>query len=283
MPVRNTATARQLRLGAELRKLREQAGVSSTEAGRLLGTSQAQISNIEASRVGVSADRVRAMARNYDCTDQALIDALADMAEERRGGWWTEYREALPTSLLDLAEVEHHATALRVAQVITIPGLLQTPEHARAVFREFLPPLMPHELEYRVSHRIKRQEILFRNDPPPYTAIIHEAALRMQFGGLETARAQLAHLLSMSERDNITILAIPFDGTSFPIAGHGVDYLYGPVTQLDSVQVDTAHGGEAIHTAARMERYRLTLDRMQGVALQAGPSRDLIHRITQGD
>ncbi|GAA0328437.1 helix-turn-helix transcriptional regulator [Streptomyces blastmyceticus] len=281
MPVRNTATARQLRLGAELRKLREQAGVSSTEAGRLLGTSQAQISNIEASRVGVSGDRVRAMARNYDCTDAAFIEALAEMAGERKRGWWEEYRETLPTSLLDLAETEHHAAALRVAQVITVPGLLQTPEHARAIFREFVPPFMPHELEYRVSHRIKRQEVLFRDKHLPYTAIIHEAALRMQFGGPETAQAQLAHLLAMSERENITIAVIPFDGTSFPIAGHGVDYLYGPVAQLDSVQVDTAHGGEAIHTAARVERYRLALDRMEDVALPPEQSRDLIHRIAQ--
>ncbi|MEU5187388.1 helix-turn-helix transcriptional regulator [Streptomyces klenkii] len=278
---RERSTGRQLRLGSELRKLREAAGVSSTDAGRLLGTSQAQISNIEAARVGVSPERVRAMARNYHCTDQALVDALATMAAERHRGWWEEYRDALPTSLLDLAETEYHAAALRVTQCLTVPGLLQTPEHARAVFREFVPALKPHEVEYRVSHRIKRQQVLFRSDPTAYTAIIHEAALRMQFGGAETAKAQLAHLSAMSEHDNITIVVIPFDGTSFPISGHGVDYMYGPVAPLDTVQLDNGHGGDSIDSAAQLERYRLMLDRMEGTALGAEESRNLMHRISQ--
>jgi Domain of unknown function (DUF5753) len=129
------------------------------------------------------------MARNYNCTDQALIDALAAMAADRKRGWWEEYRESLPRNLLSLSEAEHHATALRVTQAITIPGLLQRPEHARVIFREFVPALMPHHVEYRVSHRIKRQTIIFRDGPPQYTAIIHEAALRMQFGGPETTKA----------------------------------------------------------------------------------------------
>ncbi|ARZ70191.1 helix-turn-helix transcriptional regulator [Streptomyces sp. HU2014] len=281
MPVRNSSTARQLRLGAELRKLREAAGISSTEAGRLLGTSQAQISNIETGRVGVSANRVRMLAINYRCTDQALIEALTTMAEERRRGWWDHYQDVLPTGLLDLAETEHHATALRVAQAITIPGLLQTPEHARAIFREFVPALKPHEVEHRVSHRVKRQEILFRDKPTSYTAIIHEAALRMQFGGPETARAQLAHVISMTERENIAIAVIPFNVTSFPISGHGVDYCYGPVPHLDTVHLDAAHGGQLVDAAASLRRYRLMLDRMQQVALDVIASRELMHHIAK--
>lgn len=281
MPLRTHTTARQARLGSELRKLREGAGLSSTEAGNLLGTGQTQISNIEAGRVGVSADRVRAMARNYNCQDEELIHALTEMAAERRRGWWEEYREDLPTGLIDLAEAEHYATALRVGQVITVPGLLQTHEHARAIFREFLPKLLPHALEQRVSHRIRRQEVLFRKNPPPYTAIIHEAALKMQFGGAQTAKAQLGHLVTMSERDNITIVVIPFDVAAFPIAGHGVDYLHGRVSQLDTVLLDNAHGGELIDGTTQLERYRLTLDRMEEVALSPDESRELIHRISR--
>ncbi|MEU1307967.1 helix-turn-helix transcriptional regulator [Streptomyces cinnamoneus] len=274
-------TVRRRRLGAELRRLRERADLSATEAGTRFGITQSRISNIEAGRYGVSAERVRALARIYDCSDESLIDALAAMTGERKRGWWEEYREMLPTSLLDLAEAEHHATALRVAQVITVPGLLQTPEHARAVFREFVPQLPPHAVEHRVSHRIKRQEILFREEPPPYMAIIHEAALRMQFGGVETSRAQLAHLIAMSERDNVSVVVIPFNGTSFPVSGHGVDYFHGPVPQLDTVAIDTTHGQELIDAASRLERYRLTLDRMEEVALKPTESRELIHRIAK--
>ncbi|MEX2981630.1 helix-turn-helix domain-containing protein [Streptomyces sp. C36] len=281
MPVRSSATARQLRLGAELRKLRERAGVSSTEAGRLLGTNQAQISNLEAARIGVSADRVRALARNYDCSDQALIDALVAMTGERKRGWWEEYRESLPVGLTDLAELEHHATALRVAQVINIPGLLQTVDYAREIFREAVPPLLPHDIEFRVSHRIKRQAILYREAPPPYTAVIHEAALRMQFGGRSVAKSQLDHIVTMSERDNVTIVVIPFEGKAFPSAGHGIDYFQGPVRQLDTALIDTADNGSLIDAAAQLDRCRLVLDRMEHVALRPDPSRDLIHNIAK--
>lgn len=281
MPVRSSPTARQLRLGTELRKLRERAGMSSTEAGRLLGTNQAQISNIEAGRVGVSADRVRTLARNYDCSDHALVDSLCSMTGERKRGWWEEYRELLPVGLVDLAELEHHAAAVRTAQVINIPGLLQTIDYARAIFREAVPALMPHDIEFRVSHRIKRQSIIYRAASPRYTAIVHEAALRMEFGGIDTAKAQLNHLTAMSERDNVTIVVIPFGGTSFPSSGHGVDYLYGPVPQLDTVLLDVVQGGAQIDATAKLEKYRLVLNRMQEVALPPAPSRDLIHRIAK--
>ncbi|MFI5678253.1 Scr1 family TA system antitoxin-like transcriptional regulator [Streptomyces cellulosae] len=281
MAPRSAPTARRLRIGVELRRMRERAGMTAAEASRSLGTTQAQISNIEANRFGISAERVRTLAHIYGCTDQPLVDVLADMAADRTRGWWEEYRDTLPPRLLDLAEMEHHATALRVTQVINIPGLLQTPEHARALFRQAVPALRPHEIEYRISHRIKRQAILHREQPPPYTAIVHEAALRMQFGGREVARAQLKHLAEVSEQAGISLLVIPFDGTSFPTTGHAVDYFHGPVPALDTVEVDTAHGGELIDAAGQLEKYRLVLDRMEAVALKPAASRELIHRIAQ--
>ncbi|WP_369029036.1 DUF5753 domain-containing protein [Streptomyces adonidis] len=155
------------------------------------------------------------------------------------------------------------------------------PEHARALFREAVPVLRPHEIEYRISHRIKRQGILYREQPPPYTAIVHEAALRMQFGGREVARAQLRHLTEISEQPAVTVRVIPFDGTSFPTTGHAVDYFYGPVPALDTVEVDTAHGSELVDGAGRLELYRLVLDRMEAVALKPAPSLDLIRRRAQ--
>lgn len=112
----------------------------------------------------------------------------------RTRGWWEEYRDNLPSGLLDLAELEYHATAIRVAVTVHMPGLLQTSEHARATMREAVPPLRPYEIEHRVSYRVKRQAILFEGNPTPYTAIVHEAALRMGFGGTDVARAQLRHL-----------------------------------------------------------------------------------------
>ncbi|MGX5184900.1 helix-turn-helix domain-containing protein [Streptomyces avermitilis] len=279
MPPRQTPTARQLRLGVELRKLREGAGLTAREAGEMIGANQAGISNIETGRFGLSEQRIRTLAHNYDCTDEPLIDALVAMAAHRERGWWEEYRDTLPPRFLDVAEMEHHARALRVAQVINIPGLLQTPEHARTLFRQVVPALRPHEIEYRISHRIKRQAVLYREQPPSYTAIVHEAALRMRFGGPEVSRAQLDHIIEVSEQPHITVRVIPFDGTVFPTVGHGLDYASGPVRALDTAQLDAAHGSELIDAPAQLTKYRLILDRMEKATLEPDESRDLIHRI----
>jgi transcriptional regulator with XRE-family HTH domain len=279
MPTATTATLRQQRLGAELRKLRERAGLTSTAAAALLGSPQARISNIEAGRYAVSADRVRTLARIYSCADEAHVDALAGMTGARKRGWWEEYRDILPSGLLDLAELEHHAFAMRVAVTVHMPGLLQTAEHARATMREAVPALRPYEIEHRVSYRVKRQSVLFEGRPTPYTAIIHEAALRMGFGGSEVARAQLLHLVTMSERPTVSVRVLPFGQTGFPASGQPITCVTGPVPLLDTVVLDTDHGCEFLDADAQLSRYRSVLDRMESCALPEPKSRDIVHHI----
>ncbi|MGC9500452.1 helix-turn-helix domain-containing protein [Streptomyces sp. WG7] len=280
--MRTNPTGRQLRLGTELRKLRERAGLTSTQASQLLGVKQNQISNTEAGRMGVSAERIHTLACHYDCSDRALIDALSSMTTERKRGWWEEYREILPTSLLDLAEVEHHAVSLRTAITVHMPGLLQTTDHARETFRQVVPDLSPPDIEHRVSFRIKRQAVLFRDPPTPYLALVHEAALRMQFGGRAVVRAQLSHLLDMSERDHVTIRVIPFAAGGFPGSGQSIFYSTGPVQQLDTVHLDQSHGPIFLDADAQLAKYRVLLDRTEAKALPPAESRDLIHHIAQG-
>ncbi|MET8489358.1 helix-turn-helix transcriptional regulator [Streptomyces tendae] len=279
MPVRSNPTARQLRFGAELRKLRERAGLTSTEAARLLGIKQAQVSNMETGRLPVSADRVRALACQYECPDEELVEALAGMTGERRRGWWEEYRDILPPGLLDLAELEHHGTALRTAHTSGIPGLLQTLDHAREVFRQVVPELSPPDVEHRASFRLKRQAVLFRKDPLPYRAIIHEAALHIRFGGRDVTRRQLKHLLKMSEHPNISIHVIPFDAGGYPGAGQPIYYVHGPVPPLDTVQLDQSHGIALLNAEAQLSKYRMVLDRLMSLSLIELESRALIHHI----
>ncbi|MGS2589749.1 helix-turn-helix domain-containing protein [Streptomyces hebeiensis] len=278
-PSKLPPTIRQRRLGAELRRLRELAQMSATEAGRLHGTTQSRISNIESGGYPVSADRVRALARMYDCADQPLIDALSEMTGGRTRGWWDEYRDILPRDALDLAELEHHAIAMRTASVIHLPGLLQTRAHAQAVIGDAVPALAPYEVEHRVSYRIKRQAVLHGQGPAPLTAIIHEAALRMGFGGPDVARAQLEHLVSMSELEHITVLVVPFGAGTFPSSGQNVFYMAGAVRALDTVQLDTDHGAAFLDAQPQLVKYRTVLDRMERCSLKPTESRDLIRRI----
>lgn len=282
MPPTNSPTLRQRRLGAELRKLRERAGLTATGAAEVLGVNQARVSMIETGRTPVSADRLRAMAGVYDCTDERLIDALAAMTGRRARGWWEEYRDHVPVALVDLAELEHHASGLRAALLIHIPALLQTTDHARALFQAVVPPMRQYEIEHRLTHRMKRQGVLHRADPPRYTAIVHEAALRMNFGGPVVARGQLKHLLDMSELPHVTVRAIPFGTDHFPTTGQSFDYVDGPVPQLDTVQLDSHHGAcEFLDAEAQLDKYRAVLDRMESCALGPTEARDHIHRLIQ--
>ncbi|KUO18726.1 helix-turn-helix domain-containing protein [Streptomyces dysideae] len=281
MAGRAAPTARRTRLGTELRKLRERAGMTTTQAASLLGTSSGQLSNIEVARFGVSADRVRVMARTYSCTDPALVEALVEMTGERRRGWWAEYREILPPRLLGLAEIEHHGTHLHAAHSMHVPGLLQTVDYAREIFRQAVPEMSPPEIEHRLSFRIKRQAVLYQTDPIPYRAVIHEAALLMRFGGPDVTRAQLQHLLKVNDHDHVTVRVIPFDAGSYPGSGQSVYFVRGSVPALDTAQLDQSHGPVFIDSEAQLAQYRLLLDRLEATALSPVESRNLIHSLTQ--
>ncbi|MGW1494781.1 helix-turn-helix domain-containing protein [Streptomyces sp. NPDC002402] len=279
MAGRSAPTARRMRIAAELRKLRERAGLTATEAARLLGTSQGQLSNVETARFGVSGDRIRAMAQNYSCSDHAFIEALVRMSEDRKRGWWEEYREILPAGLIDLAELEHHARALRGAITAHIPGLLQTGDHAREIFRQDVPAMAPPEIEHRVSFRIKRQAVLYGDAPRQYQALVHEAALRIEVGGASVARQQLRHLLDMSEHDHVTFQVIPFKAGAIPGSGQSVYYACGPVPSLDTVHLDQSHGLAFLDTEAQLDKYRVLFDKIEAVALSPMDTRDLVHSI----
>ncbi|MFE0456707.1 helix-turn-helix transcriptional regulator [Streptomyces sp. NPDC058914] len=277
MPARPPLTARRLRLAVELRKMRERAGMTVTEAARTLGTSQGQLSNVESGRFGVSPERVRAMTRAYTCSDQAFVEALVDIATERTRGWWETFREVLPPALLNIAELEHHATALWSANTAHIPGLLQITDHAREIFRQVVPEFSRSDIEHRVSHRLQRQAVLDQDDSIPFRAIIHEAALRVPVGGPAVARRQLEHVVDQSEREHITIRVIPFAIGAYPGSGQNIHYASGPVPQLDTVSLDQSHGPVLVDAEAQLEMYRILLDRMEQVALEPSKSRDFIH------
>jgi transcriptional regulator with XRE-family HTH domain len=281
MPTQRTPTERQRRLGAELRRLRVAAGATTDFAAALLGLDRSKIANMESGVRSISPERVRTLAINYSCADPAYVDALVGMAEKQARGWWEAYRGTLPPGLLNIAELEWHAAGLHTAQTVHLPGLLHTDDYARAVFGAVLPSLSRLEIELRVSHRLERQQVLEAGNSRPYTGYVHEAALRMQFGGGKVTRAQLEHLCAMSERESITVRVIPVACGAFPGAGHALLYADGVVPQLDTVQLDSAHGPEFTHAEAQLVKYRAHFDWMARVALGRGQSRDFIHAIAR--
>ncbi|MFE6400398.1 helix-turn-helix domain-containing protein [Streptomyces alboflavus] len=281
MATRRNPTARQVRLGTELRRLRDAAGLKATEAATLLGASSVQMSQIESGIAGVSEERVRRLAANYACTDDELIGALVGMATDRTQGWWEAYRGVLPASFLNLSELDHHATFRHDVAVIHIPGLLQTESYARALFSYMHPELPEGELEPRVSHRMKRKVVIEGAAPIPYKTVIHEAALRIRVTGRVDYRAQLARVLEMSEADHVTVRVIPFELDSFAGAGSTMVHLGGAVPRLDTVVRDAPHGTAFVDSEAQLEHFRKLFRRVEEVSLAPEKSRDVIHQLAR--
>ncbi|MFG2785829.1 helix-turn-helix domain-containing protein [Streptomyces prunicolor] len=280
MPLRDNPTARQVRLGAELRKLRESAGRTAREAAGLLSNDQAKISHIEAGRIGVSVERIRRLAVFYACDDSDLIEALCVIARESRGqGWWDAYRGVLAPGFLNIAELEHHATYLRSVEVMSVPGILQTEDYIRAIHRSAAPTLPEEEVDVRVEFRMKRRAIFERETPSPFRVIVHEAALRMRFGGREVARGQLEFLLEASQWPMVSLRVLPFTCEDFVEATYPLLYAAGAVPQLDTVQMDSPVGGNLITAAAQLKRFARMIDIAERSSLSESDSRQLIRRI----
>lgn len=274
--MRREPTARQTRLATELRRLREAAGLNARQAAALLGVSPAQITHIESALAGVSEKRLRRLASHYACTDEEFVDALVAMATDRTRGWWEEYRGQLPTSFLDLSELNHHASFRRDVAVLYVPGLLQTEDYARAVFSGRVPELAYDELELRVRHRMACQEITI-----PYELVIHESALRIRVGDRAASRAQLTRLIELSEADNVTVRVIPFDLDGFARAASTMTYVGGPVPKLDTVVRDVPHGSAFIDSEAQLSAFRTRFRKVEAVSLGPDRSRDFINRLAK--
>ncbi|WP_221352984.1 DUF5753 domain-containing protein [Streptomyces beigongshangae] len=221
-------------------------------------------------------DRPGTLQPGVHAVEDQFVDALVAMATDRTRGWWEEYRGLLPTSFLDLAELDHHATFMYEVAVLHVPGLLQTEDYARAVFSSRVPELAHEELELRVQHRLRRQQIAV-----PYKLVIHEAALRIRVSDRAASRAQLTKLLDLSGADDITVRAIPFDLDGFGRAASTMTYVGGAVPRLDTVVRDVPHGSAFIDSEAQLGAFRTRFLKLKEVALDPERSRDFIHRLTK--
>ncbi|MCF6524248.1 helix-turn-helix domain-containing protein [Streptomyces sp. JJ36] len=213
-------------LGARLRRLREERGLTRDEAGAALGVSRSKISRLELGRTGCKQQDVEALLELYgagDETERAMVRELARQANTP--GWWQQYSDVIPSWLHDYLGLEQAAEVIRGFESQFVPGLLQTPDYARAVARLGHPEAPPAELDRRVELRVRRQGVLSRPDPPHLWVVLDEAVLHRPVGGRAVLRAQLDHLRTMAALPHVTVQILPFAA-----GGHGA--LCGPVTML---------------------------------------------------
>ncbi|KJY33289.1 hypothetical protein VR45_20250 [Streptomyces sp. NRRL S-495] len=276
---RPNPTLRQRRLGAELRRMREQAGFGGSQLGRAVGMNPAQVTQMESGKIGISVDRLRTIAAACMCTNQPLIDALAEIITERgKAGWWESYRGTLAEDFLEIAELEDHAHGLATYAITFVPGLLQTAGYAAAVFSHAYPPIPRHEIDLRTAFRIQRQQTV-RSGETKYSAFIHEAALRMQFSGPKVRADQLDALIEDSEAPGIAVRVLPFDAIGLPSPIDNFTYAEGPIPDLDTVHTDTGFGVRRLDAPAHVARFRAILAQMDSMALSVAESRDFIKSV----
>ena len=204
------AAVLRMRLGGQLRRFREAAGITPEEAGFEIRGSRSKISRLENGRVKLKNRDVTDLLTLYGVHDQAVRSkflALAMQSNER--DWWAEYGDILPGWLETYLGLEAAATIIRGFEVQFVHGLFQTADYARVVAGiERKTP--PEEEERWVSMLLRRQELLGRPDSPSVWSVMDEAVLRRPVGGAAVMRAQFRHLIKVAELPQVTLQVIPF-------------------------------------------------------------------------
>lgn len=217
MPADPSPTVRRRRLGAELRRLRENAGLTAGQAAGEMDCHASKIGRIENGRSGVRLPDLRAMLDLYGVGDGPARDTLTALAREgRERGWWHLYAGILTPAASEYVSLEAAASTIRNFETVLVPGLLQTGEYTRAVVREGRPDESPEQTATRVRLRTERQLLLRRPGAPLLHAVVGEAALHVRVGGRDVMAEQIAHLLAVSDRPNVTLQVVPFTAGAHP-------------------------------------------------------------------
>ncbi|WP_436788726.1 helix-turn-helix domain-containing protein [Yinghuangia sp. YIM S10712] len=276
-------TVRQRRLGTELRRLREMCGLSLEDVALRLECSDSKVSRIELGRSGVRPVDLRILLDLYGVGDETEREALLTLAREaKKRGWWRSYSSVLPPSYTELLSLEADAAGMRGFELSLVPGLLQTPDYARAVISSVRGDLSPDEVDTLVRVRAERQAILDRTGPdgePAFqlTLVLGEAVLRQVVGGRESMRAQLAYLAEASQRPNIRIQVLPFTCGAHPaIEGAFAIIDFPALSDLDVVVVDTRMSSLYLEEPDQVRVYQRMFDDIRASALSYGDSSSLI-------
>lgn len=267
-------TMRAAWLGQELRRLRESKRVTSKEVGQYMGRAQSSISRLEA---GLYPARIEDVTSYLDL---CLIDdprrrtELTAMCHEvNQRGWWDGWQDNVASDLMDRMWVEDRTHSIRTCDVTHVPGLLQTPAYARALFTNANPRVDLRELDRWLSFRSTRQHIILRHDPVPLTCLIDEPLLTRSTGDRDVMTSQLGYLETMSTKGHISIRVLPGD------RHHGVDSpfelmeLTAPYPQIGYV---TTAAGDICVEGERVDQLIATYDRLLDIALSTEDSRKLI-------
>ncbi|MFD8719091.1 helix-turn-helix domain-containing protein [Streptomyces sp. NPDC059629] len=279
--MQNGPAVRRRKLGAELRMLRTGAGLTSGEAARLVGWHQSKVSRIETGASGVKPADVRLLLDAYGVIEGQLRELLLVLAGSEdtagRHHWWHAYRGVLPPTYRDFISLESQASAMRTLETSVVPGLLQTPEYARAVTRVAADGLDDEALDALVEVRLARQDVL-RNEPPlELSAVLDEAVLRREVGGPGVMARQLERLVEAARLPQVRLQVLPFAaGAHVGITGPFVIFSFPSTSDLDVVVLDQLTSSLYLERKEDLQAYAEAFNTLQIHALSPEDSLDYI-------
>jgi transcriptional regulator with XRE-family HTH domain len=229
---RSGPTVLRIALGTQLRRLREASGLTPGQAAEAIRATPSKISRLERGRSGPRPRDVADLLSLYGVADEAEREKMLALTRQAAApGWWQRYSDVLPRWLELYVGLEKAASVIRSYEVQFVHGLMQTEDYARAVILIANAQASGEEIDRRVSLRMQRQELLTQPGAPRLWAVLDEAALRRSPDGPRVMRAQIEHLLLLTELSNLTLQIVPFDAGPHAAAG-------GPFTILRFPELD---------------------------------------------
>jgi transcriptional regulator with XRE-family HTH domain len=271
------------RLRAELRQLREEAGMPQALVAEKLDWSLSKLTRVENGAVGVSVTDVRALLGLYQAGEQTVDQMvnLARRARERR--WWDKFKSHLAPAYQEFIGFEADATGLRQFHPTMVPALLQTEPYIVDILSALaLTEIPPDRLDSLIQVRLRRQQqVLGGDDPIPFTVVIDEAALRRPVGGVEAMRDQLEHLVELQGHPMVSISVLPF--AAGPHLGLlGAFHLMEFASSLDQtvLYLENADGSVQLRDdQVLIRQYGEHLDAMAKLAVHGDAAVEMIHAI----
>jgi transcriptional regulator with XRE-family HTH domain len=281
VPEYGSPTVRRRRLAAEVRRLRERAGLTEEEVAERLDWSSSKLSRIELHRTGVKPHDLARLLELYQVGEGHRDELLALAREPRRRGWWEAYSDALPEEYAAFIGLEAEAESESGWTPDIVYGLLQTEDYARALIRAHMgSSISPGDIERRVETRMMRQHVLTRDEPITLSVVLDESALLRLFGTKFVMRQQMERLVHASQLPNVNLHILPLTGLHPVGTGEFVILKFAPAhgTRLhDVVYIEQlTRSALYVEDEADTREYSLAFDRLVAEALDPAKSRKLI-------
>jgi len=271
-------TVRRRELGALLRRLREERGMSVKQVTEHLMCSPSKVSRIETGQRGATLRDVRDLCNFYSVTDEVERERLMRLAREgKEQGWWQPYD--LPYSTYVGLEAE--ARLIRDYQSSVVPGLLQTADYARAGHEGAMPRLSSDVIDQRVQARLARQALLTQNAPLKFQTVLDEAVLHRAVGGPRVMSAQLRKILELSALPNVTVQVIPYAVGAHPAVESNFNLLQLAPPAPGVIFVEGLVGSIYLEREEDLARYDRIFTRLQEISLNPKDTADLIAEIRE--